>query len=174
MISDGKYVDGTGGGVCQVSTTLYNAVLMAGLTVKRVAAHSLAPSYVTVGFDAMVSDGSDFVFKNDFDFPVYISAGYDGRNVKVSVYGAKSEWDKIERKSRVVEELPFETVYERNPAAPVGETVVFEGKNGLKVESYLVYRKGDFVKTVRIRVCTYKPQNRKISVGLSESDEEGG
>lgn len=76
VIMDGDFVDGIGGGICQTSTTLYNAVLDAGLTVVERHPHSLPVTYVEEGYDAMVSWGTaDFRFRNDFDHPVIIRGG---------------------------------------------------------------------------------------------------
>ncbi|WP_078395005.1 VanW family protein [Shouchella patagoniensis] len=76
VIMDGDFVDGVGGGICQTSTTLYNAVLDAGLTVIERHPHSLPISYVEEGLDAMVNWGTaDLRFRNDFDYPVVIRGG---------------------------------------------------------------------------------------------------
>ncbi|MBM7837392.1 vancomycin resistance protein YoaR [Alkalihalobacillus xiaoxiensis] len=76
VIIDGDFVDGVGGGICQTSTTLYNAVLDAGLTVVERHPHSLPVTYVEEGLDAMVSWGTaDFRFRNDYDHPVIIRGG---------------------------------------------------------------------------------------------------
>lgn len=78
VIMDGDFTDGLGGGICQTSTTLYNAVLDAGLTVLERHPHSLPVGYVEEGMDAMVSWGSaDLRFRNDFDYPVVIRGGVD-------------------------------------------------------------------------------------------------
>lgn len=78
VIMDGDFTDGLGGGICQTSTTLYNAVLEAGLTVLERHPHSLPVGYVEEGMDAMVSWGSaDLRFRNDFDYPVVIRGGVD-------------------------------------------------------------------------------------------------
>ena len=65
VIVSGKYTTGVGGGVCQVSTTLYNAVLRSGLEVVSVSRHSIPVSYVPRSMDAMVSGATDFRFKNN-------------------------------------------------------------------------------------------------------------
>ena len=76
-IAYGEYVMGIGGGICQVSSTLYNAVVNAGLTVTKRTQHSLASNYVPMGQDATVSDDRlDFIFKNTTGAPVYIETQY--------------------------------------------------------------------------------------------------
>ena len=171
VITNGEYAKGVGGGVCQVSTTLYNAVLLAGLTVKTAAAHSLKPSYVLPGFDAMVSDYTDFVFRNDLDCPIYISAGYDGKNVWVKIYGRKSEYTGVKRTYRTIEEIPCKTVYVRDETLFSGEKVLFPGRNGLKVTGFLEYKIGGETYVVKIRTSVYRPEDRKIAIP-SEKDGE--
>jgi hypothetical protein len=73
IIVNGEYAQGVGGGVCQVSTTLYNAALKSGLTVTEYHPHSLCVSYVKPSRDAMVSEHSDFCFFNPYPFPVRLS-----------------------------------------------------------------------------------------------------
>jgi len=92
VILNNEFVDGVGGGLCQVSTTLFNAVLEAGLQIDFRRNHTLAISYVPRGRDAMVSDYSDFVFSNSMANDVYItySKEHNG-NITFSVYGSKSD-----------------------------------------------------------------------------------
>ena len=102
IISDGAFVEGIGGGVCQVSTTLYNAAMAAGLRQVEVRRHSLAVHYVAPARDAMVSDWSDLRFTNDTDYPVYLYAGaYDGK-VIVRLYGVERGRIKLCSSSRTV------------------------------------------------------------------------
>jgi vancomycin resistance protein YoaR len=74
-IAYGEYVTGIGGGICQVSTTLYQAVLRAGLKVEERSAHAIPSNYADKGQDATVSDnGADFVFRNNTEYPMYFRA----------------------------------------------------------------------------------------------------
>lgn len=90
IISDGRYVMGTGGGVCQVSTTLYNAALLGGMSITSVRAHSLCVGYVEPSFDAMVSSSSDLKFVNATPFPVYISCSVGENYITARLFGADS------------------------------------------------------------------------------------
>ena len=91
IIEDGRFVYGVGGGVCQVSTTLYNAALLAGLKVTEYHPHSLAVSYVSPSRDAMVSgDYSDLKFLNASDCPVYIRVLTGLYYVRCEIYGRSS------------------------------------------------------------------------------------
>ena len=88
IIVGGEFVDGVGGGVCQVSTTLYNAVLLAGLKVVECHPHSLPVSYVEPSFDAMVNSGwADLKFINDTHNPVIIRARADGAKLTIQIFG---------------------------------------------------------------------------------------
>lgn len=88
IISGGRFVDGYGGGVCQVSTTLYNAALLAGLEIVEYHPHSLLVSYVPPSRDAMVSgDYFDLRIKNPSPVPVYIRAFASSDSVTFRLYG---------------------------------------------------------------------------------------
>ena len=98
---DGQVVPGPGGGVCQVSTTLYNAVLRAGMKVVKRSHHSMPVHYVNPGCDATVAyDDIDFQFQNTTNGPVLVSAITDKGNLKFNLYGIKpAEERKIEVES---------------------------------------------------------------------------
>ena len=104
VILNGVYVEGTGGGVCQASTTLYNALILSDLEILEVNPHSLPPSYVPLAFDAMVSEGySDLIFKNSTEKPIYIRTYGDDNTVGVEIYGQPfPEGLKIVRKAEFV------------------------------------------------------------------------
>ncbi len=92
IIVGGQYVDGVGGGVCQSSTTLFNALLKAGIQINSVYNHSLPSSYVKLGFDAMVNNGlADLVFENNTNMPIYIKTSCTNTTAKVEIYGQKQE-----------------------------------------------------------------------------------
>lgn len=92
VIVAGNYQDAPGGGVCQGSTTLFNAVLLSGLDITKVRNHSKTAIYVPRGRDAMVNDtDSDFKFTNNFDHPIYISAYAGGGQASVKIYGCSQD-----------------------------------------------------------------------------------
>lgn len=174
VIQDGEFVEGVGGGVCQVSSTLYNAVLLADLAVTKVHAHSLPVSYVAPSFDAMVSSASDFCFVNTLSQPITIKAEADGKYVRFSIYGVKGR--KVTRQSETIETLDFETVYRDDDTILFGEEVVHSnGAQGLRSRGYLEYEEGDKVVTRLIRTDFYAPQNRIILRGTKPAGiEQGG
>ena len=90
IIINGEFVPGVGGGVCQASTTLFNALLLAGLKIEESHNHSLAVSYVPLGRDAMVSSASDLTFVNNSGGTIYIEAGTSGDRAYVKIYGNKT------------------------------------------------------------------------------------
>lgn len=165
IIENGKFSSGIGGGVCQVSTTLYNAAIRAGLEVITVNRHSLPVSYVPLSFDAMVSEYSDLVIKNPTEYPVYISSYADGERLEFIVYGAEIYKNlTVKAVSKTVEVLN-PSGYDELPddgRLLEGEVsrVISEPKCGYVSEGYLeFYRDGVKVKTTRLRRDVYRPQN---------------
>ncbi len=87
---NGQLIDDWGGGVCQTSTTLYNAALLAGMTIVERNRHRFAPSYVPPGRDAAVAfSGVDLRFRNPYDFPVRVVGRIEGDRLQVSLVGAR-------------------------------------------------------------------------------------
>ena len=104
IIKNGEFVSGVGGGICQVSTTLYNALLLSGIDVLEVHKHSLPVSYISPSLDAMVSWGSaDLKFKNNTNLPIFISSKCDNDTITFSIYGDTKEKNVvIKTKSEIV------------------------------------------------------------------------
>lgn len=87
----GEVVDGLGGGICQITSTLYNAVLYANLEIVERSNHQFVPSYVTASRDATVVYGSiDFKFKNNRDYPIKLVCSVSGGIAKFDIYGLRS------------------------------------------------------------------------------------
>ena len=127
VIENGEYVPGVGGGVCQVSTTLYNAWITAGLGVECVRAHSLPSSYCALSRDATVSDWTDLVLVNDSGADVIVNATVTGNRIRFDVYGKVSDYG-YEFESVLVKKTP--------PPEPTIEYVDFiEGGQESKVIS---------------------------------------
>ena len=145
IIVGGRFTDGVGGGVCQVSTTLYNAVLLSGLTVTEYHPHSLPVSYVAPSFDAMVNSGSaDLKFRNDTHNPVIVRVSADDSVIRVRIYGEPMN-EKYVRQSRITEEIPAtacEIIKDEKGEFPdlfEGERKVLSyGRNGYKSEGVLI------------------------------------
>ena len=169
IIKDGEFVEGIGGGVCQVSSTLYNCALLANLTITCVRAHSLPVSYVAPSFDAMVSTTSDLRFVNTLSSPVTIKMIADEKYIKAEMYGLES--CTIRRRSQTIETLPFEVEYRDDATLKLGEEVIDTyGKAGLRSQGFLeYYQNGKLLKTVLIRKDTYFPQKRIVLRGTADS-----
>ena len=166
IIVNGEYVLGVGGGVCQVSTTLYNAALKSGLEVLEYHPHSLQISYVAPSRDAMVSSECDLQLYNAHSFPVCITTEIFSGGIRVSVYG-KNEGDRYEMISHTLEEIP--------PPAPIikhgeREEIIRSPKNGVRSELYLErYRGGVLLFRKRIRVDEYRPIQGIIAKKVAET-----
>ena len=168
IISDGTFVEGTGGGVCQVSSTLYNCALLADMTITCVRPHSLPVSYVAPSFDAMVSSASDLRFANTLAAPVTVRMTADGKYLRAEIYGVSSGVN-IRRRSETVGTIPQKTEYVDDTSLTPGEEKIDTyGRDGLKSEGYLEYfSNGTLLKTIRIRKDTYLPQTRIILRGVA-------
>ena len=164
IIKDGEFVEGVGGGVCQVSTTLYNCALLANVTITAVSPHSLGVSYVAPSFDAMVSSASDFRFVNTLSAPITIKMKADGNDLVAEIYGVDKAT--IKRRSETLETIPFETEYRESEDVPCGEEIIdSQGKDGVKSQGYLdFYEDGKLVRSILIRNDFYAPQKRIILV----------
>lgn len=174
IISDGAFVEGVGGGVCQVSSTIYNCALLADLTISKVYPHSLPVYYVAPSFDAMVSRGSDLRFVNTLAAPITIKMEADGKYLRAEIYGVKGR--DVRRRSETLDKIPSEVQYIDDPTLPLGEERVDSyGKNGLKSEGYLEYFKdGKLVDTVKIRIDSYKPQKEIVFRGTKSTLHDVG
>lgn len=183
VILNGVYVEGTGGGVCQASTTLYNALILSDLEILEVNPHSLPPSYVPLAFDAMVSEGySDLIFKNNTDKPIYIRTYGDNSTVGVEIYGKPfPEGFKIERKAEFVGVLnhPGDRIV-KDTEKQYADKVTYEGEylrlkypqEGYHSKAYLMYyQDGELVEEKLIRDEKYLPQEGIIIEGTEKLAE---
>lgn len=160
VILDGEFTSGIGGGVCQVSTTLYNCALIAGLEITEANQHSLPVSYVAPSLDAMVSDYSDLKFKNNTGYPVYIFGYTQNKTVRFQIFGIKGKTLSVT--SEISKILPFEKSLVYRPDATDGE-IIREGKNGYESDAYLIYTENGMTVKRKIRHNVYKPQNELVS-----------
>lgn len=170
---NGEVTTGLGGGICQVSSTLYNAVLLSNLEIVERTNHTFKPSYVPAGQDATVSWGApDFKFKNNRNYPIKISATTSGKNIYFNIYGLKTDDDyEVKIVSNQVGTVPYTTSYQNTSSLPSGtQKVIQSGSNGCKTETYkILYKNGTEVSRTRINADTYKAHNQVISVGTAQS-----
>lgn len=167
IIENGEYIEGVGGGVCQVSTTLYNAAVLSGMTVTEYHPHSLAVGYVPPSRDAMVSGTScDLKFKNPSKTPIYIRSYTQGGTVLFEIYG-KSDGATYSLESQITGTIPATEETCNDPA------FVREGRDGITSEGYVVINRAGFIKRVKLRNDKYLPQKRVIlSAAELPSDAE--
>lgn len=168
--SNGKVVQEVGGGICQVSSTLYNAVLYANLEIVERTNHYFNPGYVKAGLDATVSwGGPDFRFRNNRNYPIRIVTDTSGKKLKVYIYGLKTDDDcTVVLDPRYISSVPYKTTYQNDASLATGETrVVSSGSNGCKTATYkYVYDKnGTLISSECISRDTYSPHNKVVAVG---------
>ncbi len=173
--NNGEVVQEIGGGVCQVSTTLYNAVFKAGLKISSRRSHTFEPSYVTPGRDATVSwDQPDFKFINNSSTAIGLRASYADQKVTISVYGIPILEDGItwDLDSKKVEDLgtPNPTYEEDQTLQPGEEVIKSKGSAGSRWETYkIVYKNGKEISRELDHKTTYKghtPVVRRNSTGV--------
>lgn len=180
--NNGEVVQEIGGGVCQVSTTLYNAVLRAGLKISVRRSHTFEPSYVTPGQDATVSwGGPEFKFVNNSDTAIGIRARYADQTCTVSVYGIPILEEGITyslESAKVADLDPPAPVYEEDQTLEPGQEVQKSaGTRGSRWETRLVIKKGDEVVSRDVdHTTTYKghaPVIRRNTSGVVIPPEGG-
>lgn len=146
---DGKFVEEPGGGVCQVSSTLYNAIIFSGIKTTERNPHSFEPSYVIPGEDSMVSydgySGPDLRFVNQQDTSVAIRAVFDGEKLNISIIGRPILEKGVEvsmRSEKIKEYDPPEPTYEEDQTLQLGQEVeVTKAVKGTTWKTYLVTKK---------------------------------
>ncbi len=166
VYENGEVVDGIGGGICQISSTLYNSVLMSNLKIVERRNHQFVTSYVPAGRDATVVYGmTDFKFKNTRKYPIRIMASAQNGIATVSIYGIKEENEyTFTFSTRTVASIPFTTKYVEDSTLPAGtEKVKQKGANGLKTETYITKMlNGKVISTELLSKDTYDAMTRII------------
>lgn len=166
----GQVTNGIGGGICQVSSTLYNTVLLGNLEIVERHNHGFNTGYVPVGRDATVSwGGPDFKFKNTRNYPVKILASVSGGKLTVDVYGLKSDNEyEVEIQSWVTSYIKYKTIERKDYTLAKGKTKVIEqGSNGCKSVAYRILKQnGQIISKTLLSKDTYNPHNRIVAVGI--------
>ena len=169
VYSNGQVVDGLGGGICQISSTLYDAVIFANLEVTERRNHQFVTSYLPAGKDATVVWGSqDFKFKNTRKYPIRIEATVSGGVATITIWGVKEdvEYD-ISIETKKIATIAYTTQYIQDSSLPIGKEAVQQaGSNGRKVEAYKVVKlNGKVVSTTLLSKDTYNAMKRIVRVG---------
>lgn len=165
----GVYVNGEvstdyGGGICQVSSTLYNAVLRANLEIVERHNHYFQTGYVKAGTDATVSWGAlDFQFKNNRTYPIKLVCSGTGGKVRCEIRGLYQDPEyEVEIYSKVIQTIRYPTVYQKSSSAP--GTVLQNGSNGCKTETYKILKlNGEVISETLLSKDTYNPHKKVIA-----------
>ena len=173
----GKVVDSMGGGICQVSTTLYNAVLLSELEITERHNHSMTVGYVALSADAAIAEsaGKDFRFKNNTDYPIYVEGvTTPDKQVIFNIYGA--EYRNTNRQVRyesvvVSTDVPTNEVVYADAGQPVGYVKIQSAYTGYKAELWkIVTVDGAEVSRTKVNSSTYKKSPRSATVGTATGD----
>lgn len=175
----GKVVDSIGGGACQVTTTLYNAVLNAELEVVERQPHSMTIAYVDLSRDAAIAGTyKDFKFMNNTDVPILIEATTRGRRITFKIWGHETRDTKnrkIEFKTVVLSTTPPPAdVVTEDPTKPTTYRKVTQSAHtGYKAELYkIVYENGVEVSRTLVNKSTYSAAPRYVTIGTKEVEEK--
>lgn len=183
IIYKGRFTDGVGGGICQASTTLYNALIRAGIQIDEVNKHTLPVKYVPLALDAMVAEYiSDLKFTNNLDHAIFIGAYCDSEKAYVDIYGEKvEEGIEIRPRSETIRTIkPGKDNIIVDTNKEYTDKVLFKGEyyrltyptDGYEVMAYLdYYKNGEKIKEELIRHEIYQPQNGIIIEGASPVPE---
>ena len=175
---NGQVVDSLGGGICQVSTTLYNAVLLSELDVTERYNHSMIVTYVDPSADAAIaeSSGKDFKFVNNTDYPIYIEGiTTPDKQITFTIYGVETRDSNREviYESVVLERtVPEEEVIYADESLPVGYCSVQSAHIGYKAQLWKIVREnGVEVSREQINSSSYMKAPRSATVGVATADE---
>ena len=166
----GEVTTGIGGGICQVSSTLYNSVLLANLEIVERYNHGFNPGYVPAGRDATVSwGGPDFKFKNNRNYPIKLVCSVSGGTILTQIFGLKDDNEyEVEIQSYVTQYIPFKTITKQDASLAKGQTKVIQGgSNGCKSVCYRILKlNGDVISKNLLSQDTYNPHNKIVAVGI--------
>lgn len=184
VIYNGKFTTGIGGGICQASTTLYNALVLANLQIDEVHKHTLPVGYVELSLDAMVSEGySDMVFTNNSDDDIYIKAYTTQDEAVVMIYGASiQDGVTIKRVAEFVGNIPHngdKIVADEN--GEYADKVLYKGeyyrvkypREGYEAKAYKeTYKNGELISKEQIRHEKYQPIDGLIVEGVKQPPDD--
>ncbi len=173
----GKVVDSLGGGICQVSSTLYNAVLLAELDVTERHNHSMIVAYMDPSADAAIaeSSGKDLRFINNTDYPIYVeSYTTSDKTVTVNIYGVETRdaGRTVQYVSEVTETIaPTPDVITVDENQPLGIVSISDAHTGYKARLWkVVYENGVEVSRELVNSSSYKMTPRSATVGVATAD----
>lgn len=181
IIVNNEYVEGVGGGVCQVSSTLYNSALLAGLEILEANKHSKQIHYVKYGFDAMVNFGSsDLKIKNNTNQKIIIITNYSSTKARIRIFGESLNGVSYKLKNEIfnvvepIEETKFDVNGEHlDKVLYEDEFFYFKtGSKGMEIKSFREkYVNGELVNTEHLRHDKFKVQNAIKMFGIKKRTE---
>lgn len=176
VIINNELVPGIGGGVCQVSSTLYNAALLSNLKIIERKSHSLPSSYIALGRDATISENYiDLKFENNSKYPIYIYGEVKGSWVKFSIYGCEENPERtVKIRTETIKVTPPQISIIEDPTLPEG-TEVEEKKayTGYVVKSYrVVSENGKDISTEELPLSVYRVVNGVKRVGTMKTEPQ--
>lgn len=173
---NGQVVDSLGGGICQVSTTLYNAVLLAELDVTQRYSHSMIVSYVKPSSDAAIaeSSGKDFKFINNTDYPIYIEGITKDKHISFTIYGVEyrpANREVIYESEVLSENRPETEKIIQDANQPVGYVNVQSAHIGYKAKLWKIVKEdGEIVSKTEVNSSSYAMSPRTATVGVATED----
>ena len=169
IYASGEVVDGLGGGICQISSTLYNAAVLANLDITQRRNHQFVTSYLPAGRDATVVYGSqDFKFKNTRKYPIKLEMTVSNGMAKATIYGIKENPDyEVTIQTSTVSTIPFATTYQDDNTLPAGtEKVKQKGANGIVTQTYkTVTQNGTVISKTLLSKDVYNAMQKIILKG---------
>ena len=175
--SNGEVIESLGGGICQVSTTLYQAALAAELEITQRSSHSMTVGYVDFGGDAAIAGTyKDLKFVNNYDFPIYIEGTYNGEMITFNIYGVETR-DKNRKVKYETEEISKSdpgTEYTFSDEYEVGRMVETKYKYVGYVVKYwkIVTVNGVQTEKTLVNKSTYRPSIGKVTIGTKGATAE--
>ena len=175
---NGQVVDSYGGGICQVSTTLYNALLYSEVEITKRYPHSMLVNYVEPSRDAAIAgDTKDLRFKNNYDTPIYIHGKIDDNNqLTFAIYGKETrpENRKIKLVSETTKTEEYSVTYKTNSEAAIGSMEYTGSPHTGKTARLwkVIYEDGEEVGKEQINDSYYKKSDQIIEVGTKSDNPE--
>jgi len=174
VIINNEYVDGIGGGLCQISTTLYNAALLSNLKIVERRNHSIPSDYVALGRDATLSgDYIDMKFENNSKYPIYIYGEVKGNRLTFSIFGKNENPNKsIEIRTSVVRRIEPDIKIIEDDTLPAGtEIIEKDARTGYVVKSYrVILENGKEVFVEPLYTDTYRVSDEVKRIGTKPKD----
>ncbi len=171
VIESGKLTMGVGGGVCQTSSTIFNAALLSGMEITTRRNHTIPSDYVALGRDATVYDGNpgqDFKFKNPYKHNIYIKNFTANGKIYSQIFGNKEDFSNIDVTTQMLGYTGAGSKTITDPTLPAGKKVVEKyASPGYTVATYRIYKdaSGKTTKTEKIGISSYPAKMGIVRVG---------